>query len=577
MASASVGAKDASGGGRRRTFAAPVLPLLLPTQRPPPGLPLMSLLVFFLVLLDTQYGSCRLAFVSPQQQSVEALPSLPPIPAAGGLVGRSATRRATGPGVPSWGAPTKGLLRIEATSPQSVQFSASDADECKVAAEAAATPPPDESPASAGGEVAALDGRRQGEGEEAPPRLSISKRRAEDRRMNWHRQYIYGPVDPTAALRREAATAARSESSQPPEILLQLAPQRRPSGRRWRLLEELEAGEEVRLAASAAAKDALDGICAAQQDRGAHGGPRRKSRASGGQTETVSLQTHMRRAALRAAAEAIEKEFYNMQRNPEGDSPPLGATTWDGGSSVTDAGDQEAPKVERRGLGPRTVYAAELRRLLLHRAALAAAEPLHGTGGGGAALAASKDATSEAAEGRPSLSTAPRVVSAATPAATEAASQSKGKSAGSKGNSKRLPLLDALLPREGVTYRPSSGLLTCQLLCTAGFDETIEVHVHLKRRKIRDGRIVRAPQRVQGFVTLPHGVIPSLLSGTGNLNAEAPAVGAREVRGKTRGGIWRRPRVIAALVEPGDEAAAKAAGRRNSNSKRLFPFSSWAC
>ncbi|XP_026190452.1 trans-splicing factor Raa3, chloroplastic [Cyclospora cayetanensis] len=450
-------------------------------------------------------------------------------------------------------------------------------DKQRPAAAAAAPAPPEAPEASA--EAAATTAASKS-------RYSIGKRRAADKRLNWHRQYIYGPVDPTAAFRRQpkAAADAAAAASMPPEALLRLQPQRRPPGLRWKLLEELEAGEAVLEAADSAAKKALEEALEAQGPRAASsGGPHRKAGAPRRSTAPPlgSLQMHMRRAALRAAAETVEQALKRLQRGNEGERGPGESSSHDlGGSSSHDLGESsshdlggssshdlggssshdlgagasasslEPDTAQSRKLYPRAIFAAELRRLLQNWAALAAEGVLRLAVEGGA----------PAKGGEVSCSVQPQ--DPTTPGAPG------------------LSLLAALLPREGVVLRPSCALLTCQLLSTAGFDETIEVHVHLKRTRSKDGGgkpASRGPsQRVQGFVTLPHGVMPSLQSGTskavGFLRGAAAAGGdeentrevgvgrARAVRGKKRGGIWRRPRVIAALVDSSDEAAAREAG-----------------
>ncbi|KAL8425291.1 hypothetical protein Efla_003574 [Eimeria flavescens] len=448
---------------------------------------------------------------------------------------------------------------------------------------AAAAPPAAETAAGAAAAAAGAAAAAEAAGVVGGrPRFDIGKRRREDRRLNWHRQYVYGPVDPTAAYRRAAAAAhtAASAAANSPGLLLQLQQQQRPKGRRWRLLEELEAGEEVLRAASSAAREALDVLLigdkaeggASKREGGPWGGPRPPRRRAGAARQAeVSVHLQLRRAALRAAAEAITKELGCMQQQSDpleedredreevAAAPAAAAAAGSGSPEASEASRGEdgggAPPANSRRWGPRTVYARALRQLLLQRAKLrAAAESREAEGGPPSASAAA------AAQGPP----LPPCRSAA-----EAPADAAAEAAGRQGESPP-PLLAALLPREGVTLDPSSGLLICQLLSTAAFDETIEVHVHLKRRASRGQTRSRGTQRIQGFVTLPHGVIPSLSSSSSSSSSSggggggAGAAAAREVRGKKKGGIWRRPRVIAAIVEPAEEEAAKAAGKQTA-------------
>ncbi|OEH78850.1 50s ribosomal protein [Cyclospora cayetanensis] len=401
----------------------------------------------------------------------------------------------------------------------------------------------------------------------------------------------------------------------PPEALLRLQPQRRPPGLRWKLLEELEAGEAVLEAADSAAKKALEEALEAQGPRAASsGGPHRKAGAPRRSTAPPlgSLQMHMRRAALRAAAETVEQALKRLQRGNEGERGPGESSSHDlGGSSSHDLGESsshdlggssshdlggssshdlgagasasslEPDTAQSRKLYPRAIFAAELRRLLQNWAALAAEGVLRLAVEGGAPAKGPQGVPTNASSSGGEVSCSVQPQDPTTPGAPAESADDGGLEASRAAPGRKgLSLLAALLPREGVVLRPSCALLTCQLLSTAGFDETIEVHVHLKRTRSKDGGgkpASRGPsQRVQGFVTLPHGVMPSLQSGTskavGFLRGAAAAGGdeentrevgvgrARAVRGKKRGGIWRRPRVIAALVDSSDEAAAREAG-----------------
>ncbi|KAL8442067.1 hypothetical protein Emag_006664 [Eimeria magna] len=604
--------------------------LLLLHKQQHMSLLLLLLLLFLLLLLplaESRCCSCRLAFIHFEHQasSSSSLSRGSTRTAAAWL--RPPPSRSSAAQTP-WG-PLFGALSVSAT------VKACTLTGAQAAASAAASPeqagaPSAAAPAASAAAAAAAAGRGEVVGRR-PLHYNVGQRRREDRRENWHRQYVYGPVDPTSAYRRKAsseqAAAAAAETAGSPELLLQLAPQRRPAGKRWTLLEELEAGEKALQAASSAAREALGRLVAsARGGRDAGGGPqeggpsRRRARASGGGgAPETSVQVQLRRAALRAAAEAIEEELRCMQRR---DSEEGEIDLWgeEEGASEALVGwgprskDKGAPVDTHAQWGPRMVYAASLRQLLIHRASLSAAGPLRGRDEGeGGPQPVTEGGPQPVTEGGPQISRpfasttwretqTPSEKDGSSSRSSSSSSSSKDSSDNSSSNSSsstssssssssrpvRLPLLAALLPREGVTQRPSSALLSCQLLSTAAFDETIEVHVHLKRRGSSKGTAAaknRLPQRVQGFATLPFGTIPSLLdsysrqqeggphskggpsSEGGPLTKGGPpsaAAEAQQVRGKKKGGIWRRPRVIAALVEAGDEEAAKAAGKETA-------------
>ncbi|KAL8274540.1 hypothetical protein Esti_001561 [Eimeria stiedai] len=612
-----------------------------PRHNPLLLVPLLLLLMLLLLLLlpaDARCCSCRLAFahlgrhasalLSSARDSAAAVPSWLRPPSCGGPAAHTLWEPLFGPSPRTLKAYTFKRAQAAVSAAASPEEAAATAAAPYAAAEAAAATAA--RAAAAGAD--ALSRERGGPLVGQQPRYNVGQRRRENQRDHWHRQYVYGPVDPTSAYRRKASSAqaaAAAETMGSPELLLQLEPQRRPVGKRWTLLEELEAGEKVLQAASSAAQEALERLVASARGASDLGGgaPRRRPRAPRGEAHPEpSVQVQLRRAALRAAAEAIEEELRCMQRreSAEGDelwgdeegAPERVLPGW--GLHSTKGG--KAPLDTHAQWGPRKVYAASLRQLLVHRAILSAAGPLRGSeeAGGSPPQAVTERGLRNS---RPSVSAASRKTqklsdddgssnrsSSNSNSYSSSSSMSSSNSSTNKGSngssnissrgssssmsssrSARLPLLAALLPREGVKQRPSSALLTCQLLSTAAFDETIEVHVHLKQRGSSKGAAAasaRFPQRVQGFATLPFGVIPSLSDSNcqqqetgGERKAGSPSEGgpprergpspaaaeAQQVRGKKRGGVWRRPRVIAAIVEAGDEEAAKAAGKGDSS------------
>lgn len=416
--------------------------------------------------------------------------------------------------------------------------------------------------ASAGvGESAALpEDARESRGEEdgllsleearallpAPP-TGLGARRRADKEANWFKTYLYGPIDPRRGMRADSAAQKETQQQQVQSTLeaLRLAETKRPPGLRWKLLEDLRVGTQVLRAAEAAAQRTAERIAASATVCAA---PKKKRRLS----KAVPTHVVLRRAALRAAAEAVEKNLLEEEeaarREAERGSPLdlLSGGGAESSSSFPDSSLQQPGSARR-------VYAQALRSLLSRRREERASE-----------------------EGQKSLSFA-----ATPPAALGGGGEESSSASGAPSEERFVSLLDALTPREGTMLSYSAALLAAQLTASAGFDETVEVHVQMRRGKAASGS--SAP-RLQGFVTLPHGVVPGGgLTEAGGPQAQLggaaaaaedkdspPAFPAASIRGKKKGGLWRRRRGIAVLVNDDEqrEQARAAGGQRQSRRAR---------